>query len=107
MRLPCPSCRSEVFKLRQGIPLICPNCGASARPSHWGSAVHLLLLLVLGAGLYFSVSARMLWPVLAGLVFYYAGLYPLRYLPLIKTQPREVAIQRAIHNSILIFLVAL
>jgi len=49
----------------------------------------------------------MLWPVLAGLVLYYAGLYPLRYLPLIKTQPREVAIQRAIHNSILIFLVAL
>ena len=49
----------------------------------------------------------MLWPVLAGLVLYYAGLYPLRYLPLIKAQPREVAIQRAIHNSILIFLVAL
>ena len=107
MLLQCPSCRSEVFKRHQNVPLVCPNCGVSARPSWWQIAARLLLVLVLGSGLYVSIILRTWWPVLAGLLLSLAGTFPLRYIPLVRMEPWEITVHRIIHNLILMFLLGL
>ena len=96
-----------MFKLHQTVPLICPSCRALARPSGWKISAHLLLALVLGAGLYLSFATRFWWAVLAGLIVYYAGTYPLRYIPLVQMQSWQVKIHRIIHYLVVIFLTGL
>jgi hypothetical protein len=107
MLLRCPACSAEVFKANQRTPLLCPNCGASARPSWWRISAILLLMLVLGAGLYFSIGTHTWWPVLAGLILFASGYYPLRFIPLVRMRPWEMAVHRTTHFAIVAFLAAL
>ena len=107
MLLRCPACQGEVFKRHLTVPLICPNCGATARPSAWNITLKFILILLLGAGAHFSFVWRTIWPVLASLTIYYAGGYPLRYMPLMPMRRSEIIIHEIIHNFIVIFFVGI
>jgi hypothetical protein len=103
MLFPCPTCRAEVFTVRQKDwasafkPLKCSACGALAGPSWWTGLVLTPLPFVLIFGLWLSLVQRAWWPIVLALVAAVLSAHvAIRYISLARISFREMVIWRVL-----------
>jgi len=111
MHIQCPTCRSEVFSLRQKYwasaiaPLKCTSCGALAGPSWWAALILTSLPFVVIFGLWLSLVYRSWWPIAIAAALAAAGYHAaFRYMPLAPISRREVMTYRVVVILVLAFL---
>jgi len=97
VQIPCPSCNTKVYSVRQKYwasafsPLKCNRCGAMAAPSWWSALALTAGPFIPIFGLWFSLTYQSWWPISVALASTITLYYLVtRYFPLGRISRLEV-----------------